>query len=57
MAASYGSFNPPETSPSSQLRPTILQSKEDRVTTWKKKTGVCKGRNIKSFWRCEGLQP
>ena len=36
-ATSYSSSNPPETSPSSQLRSTILQSMEDRLATLNKK--------------------
>jgi hypothetical protein len=38
-AASYGSYNPPGTSPSSQVRPTISQSMEDRLANWDKKQG------------------
>lgn len=37
VAASYGSSNPPGTSPTSQARPTIVQSMEDRHATWNKK--------------------
>jgi hypothetical protein len=36
-AASYGSSNPPGTSLSSKLKPTIPQSMEDRLATWNEK--------------------
>jgi hypothetical protein len=36
-AASYASVNPPGVSPSSQARPTILQSMKGMLATWNKK--------------------